>query len=98
MHYPRGTYWGGYGHMGCCSLLAIQEVKSVNPVDRDDLDYGASVDQPDVGKLRLAAAAWKKSQWLAPATDSRGSAQRLNPESPTGDPIGASMNRVLAVS
>jgi len=24
--YPKGTYWGGYGHMGCCSLLAIQEV------------------------------------------------------------------------
>jgi hypothetical protein len=32
-------FWGGYGHMGCCSLLAIQEVKSVTPEDRDDLDY-----------------------------------------------------------
>lgn len=23
---PRGTFWGGYGHMGCCSLLVIQQV------------------------------------------------------------------------
>ncbi len=44
------SFWGGYGHMGCCSLLAIQEVKSVDPQDRDDLDYGASYDQPDIEK------------------------------------------------
>lgn len=43
----RGVFWGGYGHMGCCSLLAIQQVVSVDPQDREDLDYGASVDQPD---------------------------------------------------
>jgi hypothetical protein len=39
----------GYGHMGCCSLLAIQEIVSVAPQDRDDLDYGASADDPDIG-------------------------------------------------
>jgi hypothetical protein len=50
IHYPKLTAWGGYGHMGCCSLLAIQEVKSVDPQDRDDLDYGASPDQPDIDK------------------------------------------------
>jgi hypothetical protein len=38
---------GGYGHLGCCSLLAIQQVLSVDPHDRDDLDYGASVDAPE---------------------------------------------------
>jgi hypothetical protein len=48
--YPKGTSWGGYGHMGCCSLLAIQEVKSLDGQDRDDLDYGASADQPDIDK------------------------------------------------
>lgn len=48
--YPKETRWGGYGHMGCCSLLAIQEVKSVDPENRDDLDYGASADQPDIDK------------------------------------------------
>jgi hypothetical protein len=43
-------YWGGYGHMGCCSLLAIEEVRSVDPQSRNDLDYGASFDQPDMNK------------------------------------------------
>jgi hypothetical protein len=50
MKYPKGTFWGGYGHMGCCSLLAIQQVVSVDPQDRADLDYGASADQPDIDK------------------------------------------------
>ena len=45
----RGDRWSGYGHMGCCSLLAIQEVLSVDPQNRDDLDYGATSDQPDIG-------------------------------------------------
>lgn len=48
--YPAGTFWGGYGHMGCCSLLAIQQVISVDTQARGDLDYGASADQPDIGK------------------------------------------------
>lgn len=48
--YPKGTTRGGYKHMGCCSLLAIQEIKSVDGQDRDDLDYGASADQPDIDK------------------------------------------------
>jgi hypothetical protein len=48
--YPKGTYWGGYGHMGCCSLLAIQQVKSVDQQDREDLDYRASTDQPKLNK------------------------------------------------
>jgi hypothetical protein len=48
--YPKATLWGGYGHMGCCSLLAIQQIKSVDGQDRDDLDYGASADQPDIDK------------------------------------------------
>jgi hypothetical protein len=45
--YPKGTSWGGYGHLGCCSLLAIQQVMSVDAHDREDLDYGASADQPE---------------------------------------------------
>ncbi|MDX6695530.1 MAG: hypothetical protein QOF02_3133 [Blastocatellia bacterium] len=50
MKYPNGVAWGGYGHMGCCSLLAIQQVVSVDPHDREDLDYGASADQPKLDK------------------------------------------------
>lgn len=48
---PSGySAWMGFGHMGCCSLLAIQQVESVDPQDRNDLDYGASPDQPNVDK------------------------------------------------
>lgn len=46
--YPKGTAWGGYGHMGCCSLLVIEQIKNVDAQDNDDLDYGASPDQPDI--------------------------------------------------
>jgi len=38
--------WGGYGHLGCCSLLAIQQILSVASHDRVDLDYRASAEQP----------------------------------------------------
>lgn len=37
--------------MVCCSLLAIQQVISIDHQDRDDLDYGASADQPDTNKV-----------------------------------------------
>jgi len=49
--YPKGSFWGGYGHMGCCSLLAIERIKSVDPHDRDDLDYRAEADQPSANKV-----------------------------------------------
>jgi hypothetical protein len=49
-HLPTGTVWGGYGHMGCCSLFAIQRVLSVDPQSRADLDYRASPDQPNIEK------------------------------------------------
>lgn len=35
-------YWGGFGYLGCCSLIAIQEIKSADTHRRDDLDYGES--------------------------------------------------------
>ena len=43
----RNGAWGGYGHMGCCSLFTIQEIRSVSPQVREDLDYSASPDEPD---------------------------------------------------
>jgi len=46
--WPAGSLWGGYGHMGCCSLLAIERVVSVDPQDREDLDYESSADQPNL--------------------------------------------------
>lgn len=37
--------WTGYGHMGCCGLLVIQQVLSVDPHDRNDLEY-EEIDEP----------------------------------------------------
>lgn len=28
-HTPTGDFWGGYGHLGCCSILVIQQVLAV---------------------------------------------------------------------
>jgi hypothetical protein len=50
LKYFKGSPWGGFGHMGCCTLLAIQQVLSADTQNRDDLDYGASADQPDIDK------------------------------------------------
>lgn len=44
------SFWGGYGHMGCCSLLAIQQIVSVDPHESNELDYGTEADQPDLNK------------------------------------------------
>jgi hypothetical protein len=43
----NGHYWGGYGYMGCCSMLAIQEVKDPDPEWHPDLDYGESNEKLD---------------------------------------------------
>lgn len=45
--YANSSSWGGYGHMGCCTLLAIQEVVAVDLHDSTELDYGAYPDQPE---------------------------------------------------
>ncbi len=44
------SFWGGYGHMGCCPLLAIQQIVLVDPRESKELDYGAETDQPDLNK------------------------------------------------
>lgn len=58
----------GYGHMGCCSLLAIQTVVSVDPHDREDLDYRSSADQPNIEKTGCGyqdlVPAWPYSDWV----------------------------------
>jgi hypothetical protein len=66
---PNGDVeWGGYGHMGCCSLLAIQQVISVDPHNREDLDYRSSSDQPNTTKsgcgIRDLVPPWPYSDWL----------------------------------
>ena len=50
MEAPNRTVVGGYGHFGCCSLLGIQQVISVDAHESPDLDYGATAPQPDMDK------------------------------------------------
>jgi hypothetical protein len=64
--YPTTSVWNGYGHMGCCTLLAIQEVKSVGAQDRQDLDYGASADQPETDKV---GCGYRDLMPIQPATE-----------------------------
>ena len=46
---PDSRAMPGYGHMGCCTLLAIQQVLSVDSWVRDDLDYGLVMDELQIG-------------------------------------------------
>jgi len=46
----EGKPWGGFGHMSCCTLLAIQEVETSDTEDHPKLDYGSSPDQPELEK------------------------------------------------
>ena len=50
--YPKGTFGIGYGHMGCCRLLAIEQVVSADTKYRPDLDYGFSIFPPRIKGLR----------------------------------------------
>jgi hypothetical protein len=47
---PKGESWIGYGHLGCCALMMIQQVVSVDAHTRTDLDYRASADSPNITK------------------------------------------------
>jgi len=51
-HAPPGHSLGGYGHMGCCSLLAIQQVLSVDAQDQTGLDYRAYADESRIDSAR----------------------------------------------
>ena len=51
IEFPARTRRGGYGHRGCCTLLAIEQVLSVDPQNSPDLDYGAWAEQPDIDKV-----------------------------------------------
>lgn len=67
--FPNGEVrWRGYGHMGCCSLLTIQQVISVDPHDREDLDYRSSPDQPNLDKVGCGfqdlVPPWPYSDWV----------------------------------
>jgi hypothetical protein len=54
-----GTFWRGFGHMGCCSLLVIERVESFEPHTRNDLDYTA-----EAGWYEDEGCKWRSEQNL----------------------------------
>ncbi len=51
--FGEGPWWGGAGHLGCCSLLAIQRVEAFEPHARNDVDYTA-----EAGYYEEAGCSW----------------------------------------
>lgn len=49
-HAAPGNLLRGYGHLGCCSLLAIQQVLAVDSQNKADLDYRAYADESRINK------------------------------------------------
>jgi len=42
---PGGEFWGGYGHLGCCSLMVIQQVLAVDSGNGQGAGFGPSGQQ-----------------------------------------------------
>lgn len=38
--------WGGYGHLGCCSLFVLERVVTFDPHNRKDVDYTEGLHEP----------------------------------------------------
>jgi hypothetical protein len=50
--YPKMTAWAGFGHMGCCTLLAIEKIVSIDPHNRKDVNYRSSANIPELSTFR----------------------------------------------
>ena len=48
--WPKAEFYGGFGHFGCCTLFAIQQVIAVDQSRSPELDYLGVVDQPNIAK------------------------------------------------
>ncbi len=54
------TSWGGFGHLGCCSLFVIQQVEAFEGHTRRDLDYTAEAGWYEKGGCDNGALRWVK--------------------------------------
>ena len=55
------TLWGGYGHLGCCSLIVVQKIESFEPHTRSDLDYSAQGGGSAEWRTRYSSPAARQS-------------------------------------
>ena len=66
--YPHGeSDWGGFGHFGCCTLLAIEQIKDVNLEEPPGLDPGG-VPMPFISGFKPDPNAYR---FLTPADISK---------------------------
>jgi len=52
--------WGGAGHMGCCSLFAVQRIEAFEPHTRTDVDYAAEAGWYENEGCKYNSLQWKK--------------------------------------
>jgi hypothetical protein len=50
--------WGGFGHLGCCSLFVVQEVKAFDAHTRSDLDYTSEAGWYEEAKCDIGPMRW----------------------------------------
>jgi hypothetical protein len=76
------TWWGGFGHLGCCSLLVIERVERFEPHTRDDLDYTA-----EAGWYEKEGCKWEGVHWLrhVSITSGEGTAEQAIAEQALAD-------------
>jgi hypothetical protein len=58
-------YWGGFGHMGRLSVLAIQQVLEVDAQQRRDVDYSSIPYWPSVGPTCELKVVKRSDEWDA---------------------------------
>jgi hypothetical protein len=87
----NGHYWGGFGYLGCCSMLVIQEVKDPDTHWRADLDYGESNE-----KLDFSQPGCNLRMLLPEEQDAALMAAQRNADSGTGDWVFTDPARVAA--
>jgi hypothetical protein len=85
---PKATFWGGYGHLGCCSLLTIQKVLAADLHDRTDVDYGTAPESPDMERV---GCGYRDMLDLMPYADSL-RRQQLAEEGTFSDPKHVALN------
>lgn len=76
------TWWGGYGHLGCCSLVAIQQIEKFEPHSRSDVDYSAEAGWNEKDGCNSSGGRWLRHVSL---TFSEGAAEQVIAEQALAD-------------
>ncbi len=78
----RSAWWGGFGHLGCCSLFAIQRVEGFEPHTRNDVDYTAEAGWYEKEGCNVGSLRWLRHVSI---TDGEGTAEQAIVEQAMAD-------------